>query len=71
MDWSSVEVIEELEEKLAWRKEELEREIADLEAKRLQSLAALGNLRALAEESEARFAADEPTTVIPQVKPRP
>ncbi|MBK7821274.1 MAG: DivIVA domain-containing protein [Tessaracoccus sp.] len=67
----AVEVIEELEEKLAWRKEELEREIADLEAKRLQSLAALGNLRALAEESEARFAADEPTTVIPQVKPRP
>ena len=45
------------------------RDVADLEAKREQALAKLGNLRALAEESEARFA-DEPTTVIPQVEPR-
>ena len=64
-----MEVTEELEEKLAWRKEELARDVADLEAKREQALAKLGNLRALAEESEARFA-DEPTTVIPQVEPR-
>ena len=65
----AMEVTEELEEKLAWRKEELARDVADLEAKREQALAKLGNLRALAEESEARFA-DEPTTVIPQVEPR-
>ena len=51
-----------LEEKVAWRKEQLEREIAALESRRATALAQLSNLRALAEES-ARFE-DDLTAVI-------
>ena len=60
----------ELEEKLAWRREQLEREIAALEARKAAALAQLGDLRALAEESDELFAAaDEPTTRITPQKP--
>ena len=56
-----------LEEKLAWRKEQLERDIAALESRRATALAQLSNLRALAEES-ARFD-DELTAVIQKDNP--
>lgn len=54
----------DLEEKVAWRKEQLEREIASLEARRANALAQLGNLRAMAEESGQQYGS-EPTVVLP------
>ncbi|GAA4900030.1 hypothetical protein GCM10025789_17960 [Tessaracoccus lubricantis] len=58
----------ELEEKVAWRREQLEREIASLEARHANALAQLGNLRALAEESGEQYA-ENTTSVIPTVDP--
>lgn len=55
---------EDLEERVAWRTEQLKREIASLEARKSNALGQLNNLRALAEESGAQFS-DEPTAVIP------
>lgn len=52
-----------LEEKAAWRREQLEREIGTLEARRRSALAQLRNLKALAEESSQGFD-NEPTTII-------
>lgn len=54
----------DLEERVAWRKEQLEREIASLEARRANALSQLGNLRALAEESSDQFS-DDHTVVLP------
>lgn len=54
----------DLEEKVAWRKEQLERDIASLEARRANALSQLSNLRALAEESGEQYAS-EPTIVLP------
>lgn len=60
--WASQQEAD-LEERIAWRKEQLEREIASLEVRRVNAIGQLNNLRALAEESDQQFA-DEPTTVI-------
>lgn len=51
-----------LEEQVAWRKEQLEREIAALTARRASMLAALGNLQELAAEVDED---SEATQVIP------
>ena len=42
---------EQLEEQVAWRKEQLEREVAALMARRTSIVASMQNLRAMAEEA--------------------
>lgn len=55
-----------LEEQLAWRKEQLEREIAALSARRSFMVAAMQNLKGIADEAEPGPESEaEETTVIP------
>lgn len=59
----------ELEQKVAWRREQLERDVAALEARKSNSLAQLGNLKALAEEADAAFSDNSRTVRLDLSQP--
>lgn len=54
---------ETVEQELAWRKEQLAREVASLESRKSSVLAQLNNLRALAEQSKADYGSEDTMTL--------
>lgn len=54
----AAEVLTQLEERVEWRKEQLQRSVSTLEARKRTVLAQLANLRALTEQSHREFGPD-------------
>ena len=65
------EVLTNLEERVEWRKEELQREVGVLEARKRSAVAQLANLRALAAEADEEFTSSDAEPTLDEIVEAP